>query len=187
MTDPREHHDDELGPELRDALRTLPREREPGRLLEERTVRALRARGLVEERRRGPGIPRGWLAAAAAAAIALFTGGLALGQALGASRAEETMARMQAESDRRTAAVLRETGSAYVAALAAVRQDGGGPATPQARAEATRVLRAAANEVARIAPDDPVASGILVGLDRAEQQRRRTPGDTVGNQRTVWF
>lgn len=186
MNETREHHDDELGPELRGALRDLPREREPGRLLEERTVRALRARGLVEERRSGPGIPRSWLVAAAAAAVALFAGGLALGQQLGASRAEETMARMQAESDRRTAAVLRETGSAYVAALAGMRQ-GGGPADPKTRAEATRVLHAAANEVARIAPDDPVATGILVGLDRAEQQRQKTPGDTVGNQRVVWF
>ena len=186
MTDTREPHDDELGAGLQEALRSLPRERAPGRLLEERTVRALRAQGLVEARR-GPGrIPRAWLAAAAAAGVALFTGGLALGQQLGAARADETIARMREESDRRTAAALRETGSAYVAALAAVRQDGA-PVNPQARAEVTRVLHAAASEVARIAPDDPVATGILVGLDRAAQQRQRTPGDTVGNERVVWF
>jgi hypothetical protein len=43
--------DDELTPREREALKALPRERMPGRLLEERTVQALRQRGLLRARR----------------------------------------------------------------------------------------------------------------------------------------
>ena len=43
-----EHDEDELTPDLRAELAALPRERDPGRLLEEHTVRALRERGLIE-------------------------------------------------------------------------------------------------------------------------------------------
>ena len=41
-------HDDELTPEERAAMESLPRERPPDRALEERIVRALRAQGLIE-------------------------------------------------------------------------------------------------------------------------------------------
>ena len=40
-------HDDDLSPDERAAFEALPRERDPGRMLEERTVQALRARGLL--------------------------------------------------------------------------------------------------------------------------------------------
>ena len=51
---------EELTEEERDALAALPRERVPPAQLEERVVGALRAEGLLGERRRPA---RGWLAA----------------------------------------------------------------------------------------------------------------------------
>ena len=68
-----DHDEDELTPDLRNALRSLPRERDPGRLLEERTVRALRERGMIVREAGGGSIrriPRAWLGGAVAAGIA---------------------------------------------------------------------------------------------------------------------
>ena len=45
---PHEMDDNELTPAERELFAALPREREPGRLLEERTVRALREQGLLK-------------------------------------------------------------------------------------------------------------------------------------------
>lgn len=72
MTDPNQ----ELTPRERALLAELPREAEPPRALEDATVAALLARGLLG--RRGSNRPR--LLAAAAAAVLLFLGGVALGR-----------------------------------------------------------------------------------------------------------
>jgi hypothetical protein len=69
-------HDDAPTPGEHEALRRLPREIPPHDLLEERTVRALAARGLLHERRR----PLfGLWAAAAAACLVFFVAGFGLG------------------------------------------------------------------------------------------------------------
>jgi hypothetical protein len=71
--------DDELTPEEQAAFAALQREAAAGDLLEERTVRALAARGLL--RRRGSTVRRIAVWAGAAAACALFfAAGFALGQ-----------------------------------------------------------------------------------------------------------
>ena len=74
---PHEPHD-EWTPEERAALERLPREASPSRLLEERTVTALRAAGVLRARARG----RRWiaLASALAASLALFLAGYSLGR-----------------------------------------------------------------------------------------------------------
>jgi hypothetical protein len=59
-------HEDDLTPAEREALRALPREANPSELLEERTVRALAARGMIRPSRALPP----WFAWAAAAAYA---------------------------------------------------------------------------------------------------------------------
>ena len=61
-------------------LDELPVEVQPSTLLEERTVRELRRRGLLRRQRR---IPAAWLTGSAAAALALFASGVAVGQWLG--------------------------------------------------------------------------------------------------------
>jgi len=72
-------HDDSFEPEL-DALRTLPRELDPGQVLEERTVRALRERGLVQSARRQAPLGRWAWAAAAVFAVVLFSAGFWIGR-----------------------------------------------------------------------------------------------------------
>lgn len=67
--------DDELTPDERDALGRLPREAAPPAGLEQTTVAALTARGLLRRPRR-----RFDAALALAASVLLFAGGLALGR-----------------------------------------------------------------------------------------------------------
>lgn len=181
----------ELTPAERAAFAALSREREPGRLLEERTVRSLREEGLLSkpEDARRVRFPAAWMAAAAAACIALFAGGFALGQWQGARSMGELAAGIQAETSRQAALQVQQTGSAYVSAMARLTatSDTASPqARQQAREVAQQILRAAADEVIRLSPDDPLASAILAGMDRARQQQARpTPADSTRS--LVWF
>lgn len=183
--------DDDLSAEERALFAALPREREPGQLLEERTVRALRARGLVDAPAAAvrPAIPRAWWAAGLAASLALFTGGVSVGQWVGAARAEAALEAERARNAAQASHLVAQTGQAYVTALAAFARMADTASAGQAaqgRAAAKEMLRAAATEVVRIAPDDPVATGILAGFDRA-RVGERTPADTGSTRKLVWF
>ncbi|SOD02015.1 hypothetical protein SAMN05216486_1028 [bacterium JGI 053] len=186
--------DDALTPDERALFAALPRERDPGRLLEERTVRALRDRGLVH----APGKPRrvirfhpGWLTGAVAAGLALFLGGLATGQYMATRNVGEVVAAVQQHDQRQAAQLVQQTGSAYVQALAKLSQASNttaGAQGQQGREVASSMLRAAADEVVRMNPNDPVATGILAAFDRAGvQQRASAKPDTAGKQSVVWF
>jgi hypothetical protein len=184
--------EDELTPEERTLFAALPRERDPGRLLEERTVRALRERGLVQaaagKPRRAIRVYAGWVSGAIAAGIALFLGGMAFGQHM----ATKTIATTIEQHDQRQAAQLvQQTGSAYVQALARLSQASNttsGVQGQQGREVAQAMLRAAADEVVRMSPNDPVATGILAAFDRAGAQRAAAAGpDTASKARVVWF
>jgi len=186
-------HDDDNGlpPELRGALASLPRERDPGSLLEERTVRALRERGLLEApaaRGRTRRFPAAWMGGAVAAGIALFVSGLAVGQWMSARSTVQMLSAIRAEDSRQAAAMVQQTGSAYVAALSRFAEmaddSAAAPQTVQGREVAMRMLRQAADEVVRIAPDDPVASGILAGFQRADSAGA---GTAASRRRVVWF
>ena len=189
---PHEMDDDtELTPEERELFAALPRERDPGRLLEERTVRALRERGLLvapaatsaARPRRVIRFAPAWLAGAIAAGIALFVGGIATGQYL-ATR--NVVAVVQQHDQQQAAQLVQQTGTAYVQALARLSQASNtGTQRQQGSEVATSMLRAAADEVVRINPNDPVATGILAAFDRAKQ--RAAPADTTGKERVVWF
>ena len=80
-------NDDQFDPEAEgaaphelEALHALPREMDPGQLLEERTVQALRQRGLLRAApRRAVRSGWGW-AVAAVLALVLFSAGFALGR-----------------------------------------------------------------------------------------------------------
>jgi len=191
---PHEMDDDELTPDERAMFAALPRERDPGRLLEERTVRALRERGVV----RAPEKPRrvirfhpGWMTGAVAAGLALFLGGLATGQYLATRNVGEVVAAVQAHDQRQAAQLVQQTGSAYIQALATLSQvsnTSAGAQGQQGREVASSMLRAAANEVVRMNPNDPVATGILAAFDRAGVQRRAAAQpDTAAKQSVVWF
>lgn len=180
--------EDDLNPDLRDALAALPREREPSRLLEERTVRALRGQGLLEQRpARRLRFPAAWMAGAAAACVALFTSGIAVGQWMGGPRVVVVPEPVNAQQ---AALQVQQTGSAYVTSLARLQQvsDSASPAQKElAREVAVRALRAAANELISLAPDDPVAAGILAGLDRAETSRARPDSGAARRPEVVWY
>jgi hypothetical protein len=190
---PLDAHDEEEGeltPDVRAALAALPRERHPGTLLEERTVRALRERGLLRPHGRRLRFPAAWVGGAVAAGIALFVSGLAVGQWMGARNTEKVVAAVQQQNAQQAALLVQQTGSAYVNALsrfAAVADTAGAAQTSQGREVARQMLRSAAEELVRISPDDPVAVGILASFDRVRQQQGRRPGEAEGKTRTVWF
>lgn len=166
--------DHELTTAEREAFDALPREAMPSRMLEERVVSALRARGLIGAgRARRPAWEWGRLpfAAAAAAGIALFACGLAIGQWMGARHTAEAMLAVQRQDAANASAAVQRTGAAYLSALGALVQ-ASASSDPQevarARETAQSVLHEAANEMVRLAPDDPVSAQILKGLDRAK-------------------
>ena len=186
--------DDELTPDERALFAALPRERDPGRLLEERTVRALRDRGLVH----APGKPRrvirfhpGWLTGAVAAGLALFLGGLTTGQYLATRNMGQVVAAVQAHDQRQAAQLVQQTGSAYIQALATLSQvsnTAAGAQGQQGREVASSMLRAAADELVRMNPNDPVATGILAAFDRAGvRQAAAARPDTAARQSLAWF
>lgn len=190
---PHDPMEDPLTPAERELFAALPREREPGRLLEERTVRALRERGLLKEAAR-PGdarrrlrFPAAWVSGAIAAGIALFLGGLATGQYLGQQHTTEVVSQVQARDAQTAALLVQQTGTAYVQALSKLTADTTGGANRQGREVAQQMLRQAADEVVRMNPNDPVASGILAAFDRAGANRSAAQGDTASKERMVWF
>ncbi|UCD23032.1 MAG: hypothetical protein JSW51_08145, partial [Gemmatimonadota bacterium] len=147
----------ELNPRERAEFEALPRERVPGRLLEERTVRSLRARGLLRQRSWfGVRVP--WLVAGLAASFALFVSGVTVGQWLGSSTVAESMATAQQQTAMEAAAAVQRAGSAYVTALmafAAIADSTGNSAYSQGREAALNALYAAAYELVQIDPTDP--------------------------------
>jgi len=181
--------DHELTAAERERFEALPREAMPSRLLEERIVSELRVRGLIGARhaRRfawGP-FP---IATAAAAGIALFASGLAVGQWMGARHTAQTMLAVQRQDAANAAAAVERTGKAYLSALGALAQASASSdprEVARAREAAQGVLHKAANEMVRMAPDDPVSAHILQGFEKAEVQA--TTANTTGKQRLVWF
>lgn len=165
------------------AVDPLPRELEPGDLLEERTVRALRAAGLIGRRRV---FSRAWIAGATAAAIALFSSGLALGQWMAARSASNMMVAQRHADLQQTAEVVQRAGNAYVQAISTLAESEQ-PRTSAdalyARETALTILHQAANQMVRLAPNDPVSVNILQGLDQANAR----PPEHRKGRRVIWF
>jgi hypothetical protein len=180
---------DALSAAERRAFDALPRERLPGRLLEERTVAALRARGILRSppERRVRWRPR-FLLSAIAASLALFAGGIGTGQWLATRQPEQLAQPPMADAAEWTLNVQR-TGSAYVSALTQLVEAADSAdlrETAQAREVALAALWAAAGEVVRLAPDDPIAGQILRGFERARQQQTRS-GEQPPVRQVIWF
>lgn len=187
MTDPR----DALTPAERRAFEALPREAEPSKGLEDRTVALLQARGVLAVPLRPVGAaPRrwqpAWLVGALAASLALFASGFAAGQYLGARSATIAAAVGLGGSIAERTQHVQRTGSEYVAALAALAQERDTsdlPARRQATQTALNALGAAAQEVARLAPDDPLAAAVLRGLT----ERRQATQPPAAQRAVVWY
>ncbi len=181
-------HDEELTPEERERFRALRRELDPDDALEERTVRALRAEGLLH--REPPHVVAfrfspAWIGAAAAAGLAIFAGGFSMGSWLEARHTTQVVSQMHEQDATRAAALVQQTGSAYVSALSALAamadSSKSNPQLDQGREVAVNALHAAANQMVRIAPEDPLTLRILAGLKRAARD------STAGTDRLVWF
>lgn len=173
--------DDDRDPERIEALQALPRLAEPSRLLEERTVRALRGRGLLRPPSSRPLVAvTPWRAVAAlAAGLVLFVGGFALGRARAAARPGEA---------RDGVRLVEHRSSAYVEALGSLAQHAAG-AGPEAAARAHLVARttlaAAAEQLVRLAPDDPLATRLLQALETTSGVA--PDSSAVAARRVVWF
>ena len=202
------HDEMEWTEEEREALDRLPREVDPGRLLEERTVAELKRRGLLGERGAGSGSParddatpdvgsrsttgRGrprsagpfhpaWWAAGVAAALALFFAGLSVGQARAGITADGLMTALRTAEAGERPTLVQQTGSLYVDALASLAAD-----SPDREAVGTGVevglaaLYAAAYELARLHPEDPRLRELVRVLE--------SPVDDAGAEADVhWF
>ena len=180
---------DGLTPDEREAIGALPRERVPSPFLEERTVRALRERGLIRPGTKRVGLRRPWMAAAAAAAaVALFASGLAAGQWIGSRQTADALAAVYPDPADRAAALVQTTGSAYTAALGRLVEATAAADTQEvqrAREVALAALWAAASEVVRLAPEDPLAVQILQEFERARGES--SASDSAGSRNVVWF
>ncbi len=185
-----EMHENQNGltPAEREAFDSLPREQMPSRILEERTVRALKKQGIIRSRPVLTGARLPWLAAGIAAALALFVSGLAVGQAMGVRQTADALAGVYTRPADLAAARVQSTGSAHREALAALVTATGG-AEPQevqqAREVALAAFWAAANEIVRLAPDDPVALRILQEAERSAGGRGAAAADDTTS--VVWF
>ncbi|MCL7972629.1 MAG: hypothetical protein M8866_11185 [marine benthic group bacterium] len=190
-----ETRNEDLSRAEREALDALPREANPGELLEERTVKALREEGLLaagaapvgQAPSREAAVPRPWwqLVAAIAASIALFAGGVSVGQVLGARQTADAFQTVFEDGDALLAAQVQRTGSDYVAALAALAETSGAVAdSSQALEVALTALWAAANEIVRLAPDDVLTARILQGF---EAQARESSDYGAESQLLVEF
>lgn len=172
----------------RAAFEALPREGRPGRLLEERTVAALRKRGLIGAHR-----PRRFWSVATvmtglAASIAFFASGLAVGQWMATRTMATSLASANQVNAMHVAAAVQRSGSAYVAALAALAQlsDSAGPETvAQGREAALSALYGAVSEMVLLAPDDPLSVAVRELLGRQAGARQGESETTIRN--VVWF
>jgi hypothetical protein len=187
---------DELSPAEQEAFDALPREQQPPPSLEERTVAMLRGHGHLAtpigaarpRRRSGLAIrwSAPWIAGAAAASLAIFASGVAVGQYVGTRNAALVIDANARGSAAELAGHVQRAGSLYVAALASLSQlpDSGSEAPrDSARIVALRVLGEAAQEIALLAPDDPLAVAVLRGLN----QRSRDQYPTAPSRSVVWY
>jgi hypothetical protein len=181
---------DQLSPAEREALDGLPREREPSRMLEERTVRALRDEGLFQPVRGiNPHAPFGWLAAGIAAALVLFASGVVVGQWMGARSTVQAIVAVEEANAREVAALVQQTGSQYAAALAALTQVPSSAAdsnwVAQGREVALTALYTVADQMVQVAPDDPLVARILQALEGDRRSSEEGSGTPV--RQVVWF
>ncbi|HSM37102.1 MAG TPA: hypothetical protein VK837_11940 [Longimicrobiales bacterium] len=170
----------------------------PPPALEDEIVAALYAEGLLGgAARTGPTMRdagtappgparRAWLPLAAAAALALFAGGFAVGQFTGARSTAGAMIAAREADAAATAALVQQAGTAYVQALAQLadrtEREDGGPELHQGGEAAAAAFTAAAAEWARLDPENETAHQVLSLL--TDRRESATPQAT---SQTIWF
>jgi len=180
-------HEEDLTQEERDAFEALPRQRIPPGHLEDQVVDALHGKGLLVAR--GARRPqRRWLAtAAAAAAVAFFASGMAVGQWIGGQSTVEVVTAVMEQDAASRAMAVQAAGSEYVRAVARLGEfaDANNPtAIDSGREAAQMALHAAALELGRLSPDDPTIQLVLAVLQRSMSGDANQPGAV---RQTIWF
>jgi hypothetical protein len=179
---------DELTPAEKEAFEMLPTERKPSRILEERTVRALKDRRVIRSTPFFTASRVPWIAAGIAAALALFVSGVAVGQWTGSRQTANALAQVYNSPADMAAARVQSTGSEHRQALAAM-VDATGSAELEdmrrAREVALAALWAAATEILRLDPADPATLRILQELERGGRGAEAGSGEETTN--VVWF
>jgi hypothetical protein len=178
-------NDDELTPDESEAMRALPRERPPSEFLEERVVRALRNRGLLETRRhRFVELTSLRVAGAVAACIVLLIGGFAMGRWTDSLRLVRTDSPALEAGAASVAASLQRAGTAYVLALeslATIPEAARGEEMHQGYEVALVTLYTAAGQMARIVPREHLARQLLQVIEPDGKPRA---GDRAGDRGT---
>ena len=159
--------------ELETRLARAPREAEPARDLWPDLARAIgtTAVGNAPETRTTPGpvrqrrlVPR--LPLQIAAALALFAGGIIVGQRWGEPSRADTPAPVP-DGPLAAATEVQRAGSAYVSALSRLDESAGALERDQGVDAALSTLQGAAYELVRLRPDDPQAGRILYTVSEA--------------------
>ena len=180
-------HDEDLTQEERDAFAALPRQRIPPGHIEDRVVDALHGEGLLVARR-AAGPHRRWLAtAAAAAAVAFFASGMAVGQWLGGQSTVDVVTAVMEQDAASRAMAVQAAGSEYVRAVARLSDftDADDRRAIASGREAAQVaLHAAALELGRLSPDDPTIQLVLAVLRHSMSGDSDQPGAV---RQTIWF
>jgi hypothetical protein len=183
-------NDENLTPDERRAFADLPREQSPSDLLEERTVRALRARGLLRPIRSGGLVlTTSWLAAAAAAVCVMLLGAFVLGQSLGSRQTAEAMLAMHQQDSEQAVDAVQQAGAVYQAALSDLILRTASESAEQkhsSREAALRSLYQVADQMVRLAPDDPLATRILQAFEQAQIETGQIVPDEAESQ-VIWF
>lgn len=142
--------------ELEARLARAPREAEPARDLWPEVERA------IGERRRLPRLPL-----QIAAALALFAGGVLVGQRWGEPPRADAPAPQPTRGPLAAAAEVQRAGSAYVSALSRLDESVGEDERDQGVDAALSAFQGAAFELVRLRPDDPQAGRILYTVSEA--------------------
>jgi hypothetical protein len=161
-------------------MAALPRERAPSPFLEERVVRALRNRGVLETRkRRFVEVTALRIAGAVAACLVILIGGLAAGRWSSSLQIVRTESVPFAASEASAAASLQRAGTAYVLALetlASLPDAARDQEMRQGCEIALVTLYTAADQVARIVPREHLARQLLRAIEangEASEDRTR--------------
>jgi hypothetical protein len=172
----RPHSEDDLNAAERAAYAELPREENPGRAVEDRIVRALTERGLLNRARASRGA--WWWVGVAAAAVVAFGAGLAAGEYRAEQRVERQLAAARDESARDAAMRVQQTGSAYVEAVARLgRLSAAGrnaEQTMQGHEIALSTLQAAVTELHQVSPNDPFTTRLLEAMSSGATTNARS-------------
>ena len=183
--------DDELTPQERDALASLPKEKAPSALLEERVVGSLRQHGLLGSRE-GHRFIRftAWrIAGAIAACAVLVLSSFALGFRAGSRPAHVSQTPAPGSNGLHLALSVQQAGTDYILALdrlACCAVSTNSEEARQGREVALNTLYTAAGQMVKIVPRDVLAPCIVNAVATAENLKA-DPNDADPAPRTIEF